>query len=104
MLMAVFFILLGVTAGVFVGSLLLGKRKLISIWIPSVVASVMAVIMYIGEMILLNGHLYNFGTGVIFDSIPGIVFAPIDLIIIVATGLINFIVCYLLNYKNQVKL
>lgn len=100
MLMAVFFILLGVTAGVFVGSFLLGKRKLISIWIPSVVASVMAVIMYIGEMILLNGHLYNFGTGVIFDSIPGIVFAPIDLIIIVATGLINFIVCYL-QYRSS---
>ena len=96
-LMAVFFILLGVTVGVFVGSFLLGKRKLVSIWIPSIVASVMTFLMYIGEMILLNGHLYNFGTGFIFDSISGIVFAPIDLLIIVVSGCITASIFVLLN-------
>lgn len=46
-LMTLFFILLGVTAGVYVGSFLLGKRKLVSIWIPSLVASAMTCLMYV---------------------------------------------------------
>ncbi len=100
-LMAVFFILLGVTVGVFVGSFLLGKRKLVSILIPSIVSSVMTFLMYIGEMFLLNGHLYNFGSGIIFNSIPGIVFAPIDLLIIVASGCVTALIFSLLNRKNS---
>ena len=80
-LMSVFFILLGVTVGVFVGSFLLGNRKIISLWIPSIIASAMTLLMYIGEMILLNGHLYSFGTGFMFNSISGIVLAPIDVIV-----------------------
>lgn len=70
-LMTVFFVLFGLTAGVFTGSFLLGKRKLVSIWIPAIVASAMTFLMYIGEMILLNGHLYSLGSGIIFDSLPG---------------------------------
>lgn len=96
-LMTVFFVLFGVTVGVFVGSFLLGKLKFISIWIPSIVASVMTFLMYIGEIILLNGHLYNFGTGFIFNSIPGIVFALIDLLIILASGCITAMIFTLLN-------
>ena len=99
-LMTIFFVLLGVTAGVFVGSFLLGKGKLVSIWIPSIVASAMTLLMYLGEMFLLNGHLYSFGTGFVFESVPGIVFAPMDIIIVFASGLINFIICYFLNYKK----
>ncbi len=96
-LMTVFFVLLGVTVGVFVGSFLLGKRKLISVCIPSIIASVMTFLMYTGEMILLNGHLYSFGSGVIFDSISGIVFAPIDLLVIVIAGCITGGIFTLLN-------
>ncbi len=96
-LMTVFFILLGVTAGVFAGSFLLGKSKFISVWMPAFVASVMTVLMYIGEMILLNGHLYHFGTGILFDSIPGIVLAPIDLFIVLASGGITAWIFILLN-------
>ncbi len=100
-LMVVFFILLGITVGVFAGSFLLEKRKLVSILIPSIVASVMTFLMYTGEMILLNGHLYNFGTGFIFDSISGIAFAPIDLFIIVVSGCITALIFALLNRKNS---
>ena len=96
-LMTVFFVLFGVTVGVFVGSFLLGKRKFVSIWIPSIVASVMTFLMYIGEMILLNGHLYSFGTEFMFDSVPGIVFAPIDLLIILAAACITALIFTLLN-------
>ncbi len=96
-LMTVFFVLFGVTVGVFVGSFLLGKRKFVSIWISSIVASVMTFLMYIGEMILLNGHLYSFGTGFMFDSVPGIVFAPIDLLIILVAACITALIFTLLN-------
>ncbi len=100
-LMTVFFILFGVTAGVFVGSFLLGRRKIVSLLLVSIVASIMTFLMYIGEMILLNGHLYNFGKGFIFDSIPGIVFAPIDLLIIVFSGCITAFIFSLINKKNS---
>lgn len=100
-LMTVFFILLGVTVGVFLGSFLLGKRKFVSIWIPSIVASVMTLLMYIGEMILLHGHLYRFGTGFMFNSIPEIVLAPIDLLIVLAAGCVNALIFTLLNRKSS---
>ena len=102
-LMTIFFVLLGITVGVFVGSLLLGKGKLVSIWIPSIVASAMTFLMYLGEMFLLNGHLYSFGTGFVFESIPGIVLAPMDIIIVFASGLTNFIICSFLNYKKRLE-
>lgn len=88
-LMTAFFVLLGITVGVFVGSFFLGKSRLTSLWIPSVAASVMTLLMYIGEMVLLNGHLYSFGTGFLFNSIPSIVFAPVDMLTIIASGAIT---------------
>ena len=96
-LMTAFFILLGVTVGVFLGSFLLGKRKLVSIWIPAISASLMTFLMYIAEMFLLNGHLYCFGSGLLFDGLPGIVFAPIDLLVILLSGCITALVFALLN-------
>ena len=101
-LMSAFFIVLGVTVGVFVGSFLLGKHKLVSVWIPSIVASAFTLLMYIGEMILLNGHLYSFGSGILFDSLPVIVCAPIDLIVILASGCITALIFTLLN-KGKVS-
>lgn len=96
-LMTVFFVLFGITVGVFVGSFLLEKQKFISIWIPSIVSSMMTFLMYTGEMILLNGHLYSFGTGFMFTGLPGIVFAPIDLLIILATACITALIFTLLK-------
>ena len=99
-LMTVFFILLGITVGIFVGSFLLEKRKLISVWLPAIVSSAMTLLMYIGEMILLHGHLYSFGRGFIFNSIPKIVLAPVDLLIIVASGGITALIFTWLNRKT----
>ena len=96
-LMTVFFVLFGITAGVFVGSFLLGKRKLISVWLPAISASVMTLLMYIGEMVLLNGHLYSMGSGFLFESLPGIVFAPIDLIVILLSCCLTALIFTLLN-------
>lgn len=102
-LMTVFFILLGVTVGVFIGSFLLEKNTFVSVWIPTVSSAVMTFLMYIGEMILLNKHLYSFGAGFLFTGIPGIVFAPMDLLVILASACVTAIICYFLNGGRHVR-
>lgn len=100
-LMTVFFILLGVTVGVFLGSFLLGKQRFVSIWIPAISASVMTFLMYIAEMFLLNGHLYSFGSGLLFDGLPSIVVAPIDLLVILLSGCITALIFALINHSRD---
>lgn len=85
-LMTIFFILLGITAGVFAGTFLLEKGNFHAVWIPAIVASAMTLLMYIGEMILLSGHVYSLGSGILFAGLPGIVLAPFDLLTIAASG------------------
>lgn len=102
-LMTAFFVILGVTVGVYVGSFLSEKRNLVSIGIPALVACVMTFLMYVGEMILLHGHLYSLGTGFIFDSIPGIVFAPFDLLTIVVSGCVTALIFTLLDANCKIR-
>lgn len=100
-LMILFFIVLGVTAGSYTGSFLLGKKKTVSVLLPSVAASLVTLAMYIGETFLLSGHLYQLGTGFLFDGIPGIVLAPIDILVILSSGVINAVICRFLNAKKS---
>ena len=99
-LMGLFFILLGVTVGVFVGSFLLGKRRFVSVWLPALVSAGMTLLMYVGELILLHGHLYRFGSGFLFDGLPGLVLAPVDLLIIIVSACLTGLICKLLNKKQ----
>lgn len=100
-LMSVFFIILGTTVGLFIGSLLLKQKRAITLWIPTIAATITTLVMYIGEMILLHAHLYRFGTGFLFDGIPGIVLAPIDIIVIIASGVVTFMLMYIVKKKNN---
>lgn len=81
-LMAAFFILLGVTAGLFAGNARQGTSPVL----PAAVASLVTLLMYLGEMALLNGHLYRFGTGVLFDGLGAFVLAPADILIVLLAG------------------
>ena len=99
-LMILFFVVLGVTAGTYTGSFFIGRKKYVSVLIPSVTASLATLAMYIGETFLLGGHLYRFGTGFLFDGIAGIVIAPIDALAIVLSGLVTAVLCYCLNRKK----
>lgn len=96
-LMCLFFVVLGVTVGTFAASFFIGRKRSLSIVLPSVTASVITLAMYIGEMFLLSGHLYRFGTGIFFDGISGIVLAPVDILIIILSGVINGVICHCLN-------
>lgn len=100
-LMGIFFSLLGVIVGTYVGSFLLGKRKGISVGIPAAVGAATTLAMYIGEMCLLSGNLYLFGRGFWFESIPGIVLSPVDILIVLAAGVVSGCICLLLNKKRR---
>lgn len=102
-LMSVFFILFGITMGIFTGSFLIGKSKKISVILPAAVSSMITLVMYIGEMILLSGNLYSFGTGVLFNGIPYLVLAPIDVVIILISGILTAFICRVLNKSQRIK-
>ena len=96
-LMSLFFVVFGVTAGVYAGSFLLGRKKGVSIVLPAVLASLVTLMMYIGEMCLLSGNLYRFGSGVMFDGIHVIVLAPVDIIVIMVSGCLTALIGARLN-------
>ena len=98
-LMAVFFIVFGMTMGIYAGSFLLNKKNSIAIGISAAVAIAVTVIMYIGELILLSGHLYRFGTGFLFDGLGALVLAPVDLIIICLSGGITAFIIKIIKNK-----
>lgn len=101
-LMSIFFILLGVTVGIFAGSLLLKRKRSIALYVPAVISLVTTLVMYIGEMILLHAHLYRFGEGFFFEGLPGIVLAPVDVIVILIAGFITyFLLTFVRNDGND---
>lgn len=102
-LMTAFFILFGTVGGIYAGSMLIGRAKWLSIGVPALVSAALTALMYVGEMILLHGNLYILGNGVLFESLPGIVLAPFDLVVILASGAITAGVLALLNRKKRVS-
>ncbi len=90
-LMMIFFIMLGVTVGIFVGSLLLKKQKAVALYVPTAISLMTTFVMYLGEMILLHAHLYRFGKGFFFSGLPGIVLAPVDVLVILMAGGITYL-------------
>lgn len=99
-LMVLFFIVMGLTAGVYIASFFVSKKPAFSLVLPGITASVITLFMYIGEMILLSGNLYRFGTGFFFEGLPGIVLAPVDILTVILSGLICYFICRLINEKR----
>ena len=103
LLMCAFFVLFGVTMGIYVASLTMGKTRLLAVTVPAVTASAVTLVMYIGEMILLSGHLYRFGDGFLFDGIPGIVLSPVDILMILLSGMITYCIAHWIEADNSRK-
>jgi len=100
-LMCAFFLLFGVTVGIYVASFTIGKKKLFSVWLSSLSAVLVTLVMYIGEMVLLSGNLYRFGEGFFFDPIPGIVLSPFDILIVLLSGAITAMIGRLISSKEN---
>ncbi len=98
-LMTVFFILFGMVGGIYAGSFFIGKSKRSSVIIPAILSTVLTTLMYVGEIILLNGHLYVLGKGFFFESLPVIILAPFDTTVILVAGFLTAAVCSLLSPK-----
>ncbi len=102
-LMAVFFISLGATAGIFTATFLTKKKKAVSVLVPTLTASAVTILMYIGEMCLLSGNLYILGKGFFFEPTPFIVFSIADILIIFLSGILTFLVCKIINKYPYTK-
>lgn len=92
-LMIVFFILMGVNAGVFSASRISQRAGKAAKFAPVLIAVLISSAMYAGELILLNGNLYRFGTGLLFDGIGGKGPAPADFLVIAAAGALTRLIC-----------
>ena len=100
-LMCIFFVLFGVTVGIYVCSFTLKRRPALSVLTPALCAAAVTLLMYIGEMILLSGNLYRFGEGFFFEPLPAIVLAPIDILVIVLSGGLTAIIAYFVSKKKS---
>lgn len=87
-----FFIVLGASFGIYAGSYMLGRRRVLSLLLPAVAAILVCSIMYLGEVMLLNGELYRFGQSDFFKGLPHIILAPLDILIILASGMTTALV------------
>jgi hypothetical protein len=88
-LTGLFFIVLGSALGIYVGSRLIDKSRALAVTLPATVAAVVCAVMYYGELNLLGGTLYRFGYSWFFEGLPGIVVAPVDILVILATGAVT---------------
>lgn len=91
-LMGLFFVVFGITMGIFTGSFLHKKNIFLSVIIPSIVAILTTIFMYVGEMILLSGNVYRFGVSPLFSGLGKLTLAPIDIVIIFLSGCITMLI------------
>lgn len=99
-LMSVFFIVFGITAGVYAGCLFYGRKKLLALLLPAAIAVATTLAMYIGELVLTGGVLFCMGSGLLFEPKGGVPFAIADFLIMFASGAVTYFIMYLLNKKR----
>ena len=80
---------------------MIGRKRALSCVIPAVLALIITTVMYIGEMILLSGNLYRFGEGVLFEGLGGLILAPIDILVILMSGVITLLICMGINKRTD---
>lgn len=100
-LMTIFFLVFGATVGIYTGSLLYSHRKLLSVFLPAVIASLTTLIMYIGELILMGGKLFIYGNSFLFQPIGVIPFSIIDLLIIFLSGLFTYTIMHFMKLEEE---
>lgn len=101
-LMSIFFIVFGITVGIYCGSIFYGKSKWLSAIIPAVAASLTTIIMYIGELVLMGGVLFKYGNGFFFEPVAAIPFSMVDIAIIIVSGVITYILLKRLNAERKI--
>ena len=91
-LMTMFFMLFGISSGVYTGTLLYGKRKFLSVMIPSATAVLVTLFMYFAEMVMMDWNLFRFGNGLLFDRLGAIPFSLIDIMTMLLSGAVTYFI------------
>ncbi len=99
LLTCLFFVMLGVSVGLYVGSFTLHKRKRLSLGLPVLSALLAVVLMYVGEAAMMGGGLYRFGSGWFFTPLGALAVAPVDVAVIVAAGALTWLLLVLLDRR-----
>jgi hypothetical protein len=102
-LMNVFFITMGVTSGIYIGSFFYRKGKFLTVVLPAIISMAMTVIMYIGELVLKDGVLFRFGNGFVFEPLGVIPFSIMDLAAILLSGIITYFFMLKIQNENSAK-
>ena len=99
-LMTLFFMIFGITAGVYAGTWLYGKQRTLSIIIPSFTAIIISSVMYLGEMIMMGWRLFQRGGGVLFERLGSLPFSAFDILTVLFSGVITYLILYAIKNKN----
>jgi len=99
-LMTIFFVVFGITAGVYTGTWLYGKKALVSMVLPSVTSMLVTVMMYIGEMVMMNQNLFRRGSGFMFSPLGAFPLSIFDIVTIFISGIVTY---FILNAIKQKK-
>lgn len=94
-LTGLFFVILGASVGVYVGSFLLKKDKGLGLGLPILLSVCSVLLMYLGEAAMMEGDLYRFGTGWFFKGLSGIALAPVDILVVLFSGIATWLILYL---------
>ena len=100
-LMCLFFLLFGVTMGLYAGSFMMEMSSKLRVVLTAVASSAVVLIMYVGELCLLHGHLYRFGAGFFFEGLGALVLAPIDLTVVALSGALSALLVRLVDFRRD---
>ena len=100
-LTGLFFVVFGVTLGAYFSSHLYGKSQLLSVWVPALIAMLTTIVMYIGELVLMDGYLFVFGSGTFFEPLGAVPFSVCDILIVLISGIITAALSFLLNWHKK---
>ncbi len=98
-LTGLFFIVFGIAFGLYFAGYLFGMKKLLSVVVPAIIASLTTLVMYVGELMLMDGELFVFGKGFFFEPLferPA--FSLCDIMIILLSGVITVGLTHQLNF------
>ena len=101
-LTGLFFVVFGVTLGAYFASHLYGKSQLLSVWVPAIIAMLTTIVMYIGELVLMDGCLFVLGRGILFEPLGAVPFSVCDILIVMISGIITAVLSFLLNRHKKI--
>ena len=100
-LMTLFFMVFGVTAGVYTGTWLYGKHKMFSVIVPSAVSIIISAVMYLGEMVMMGWRLFQRGVGFLFVRLGVSPFSIFDILTILLSGIVTYFILYAIKPESD---